>query len=87
MCEYLSGRFTGWRVAGNYLVSPDGDRMTPERLKGLAWRDHMEMLRAGYASRRKAEAGRKRAGQQSMVKVVVVDLASWRDRHFGSMAG
>ncbi|MBV6839706.1 phage protein [Xanthomonas campestris pv. merremiae] len=86
MCEYLSGRFIGWRIAGNYLVSPDGDRMTPERLKGLVWRDSMELRLAGYASRRKAEAAKKRFAQQT-VKVVVVNLSSWRDRHFGTMAG
>ncbi|WP_082331135.1 DUF3653 domain-containing protein [Xanthomonas phaseoli] len=86
MCEYLSGRFAGWRVAGNYLVSPDGDRMTPERLKGLVWRDQMELRLAGFATRRKAEAAKKRFRQQT-VKVVVVNLSSWRDRHFGTMAG
>ncbi|MFW9572546.1 hypothetical protein CEX93_07325 [Xanthomonas euvesicatoria] len=85
MCEYLSGRFAGWRVAGNYLVSPDGDRMTPERLKGLVWRDQMELRLAGFASRRKAETAKKRFRQQT-VKVVVVNLSSWRDRHFGTMA-
>ncbi|MFC3329754.1 DUF3653 domain-containing protein [Xanthomonas fragariae] len=86
MCEYLSGRFAGWRVAGNYLVSPDGDRMTPERLKGLVWRDQMELRLAGFATRRKAEAAKKRFRQQT-VKVVVVNLSSWRDRHFGTIAG
>ncbi|MBV6898068.1 DUF3653 domain-containing protein [Xanthomonas euvesicatoria] len=86
MCEYLSGRFAGWRIAGNYLVSPDGDRMTPERLKGLVWRDQMELRLAGFASRRKAEAAKKRFRQQT-VKVVVVNLSNWRDRHFGTMAG
>ena len=83
MCEYLSGRFAGWRVAGNYLISPDGDRMTPERLAGLAWRDHMELRRAGYASRRKAEAGTRGRQYGPKVKVIVVDLDDWRDRHFG----
>lgn len=57
MCQDLTGPFAGWSVRGNYLFSPDGDRMTPERV-------------AGFASRRKAEAGALR----QMVKVVVVDL-------------
>lgn len=86
MCEYLSGPFAGWSIRGNYLVSPDGDRMTPERLKGLAWRDHMELRKAGYASRRKAEAGKK-SGQRQMVKVVIIDLGDFRERHFGRSAG
>jgi hypothetical protein len=87
MCEYLSGPFAGWSIRGNYLVSPDGDRMTPERLIGLAWRDHLELRRAGYASRRKAEAGKKTIGQRQMVKVVIVDLGDFRERHFGRSAG
>ncbi|MGV6490320.1 DUF3653 domain-containing protein [Stenotrophomonas rhizophila] len=87
MCQYLSGPFAGWSVRGNYLVSPEGDRMTPERLVGLAWRDQMELRLAGYASRRKAEAGSRKAGQRQMVKVVVVDLGEFRERHFGQSAG
>jgi hypothetical protein len=87
MCQYLSGPFAGWSLRGNYLVSPHGDRMTPERLAGLAWRDQMELRLAGYASRRKAEAGMGKAGQRQMVKVVVVDLGEFRERHFGQSAG
>lgn len=45
----------GWRFAGRFLVSPDGDRMTPERLRGLCWRDLLELRRAGYNTRRQAE--------------------------------
>src|SRR5690606_8458146 len=60
-CSMTHGNHTwnGWRWTenGRYLVSPDGDHMTAERLRGLAWRDAMELRRAGYASRRKAEAG------------------------------
>ena len=45
------------------------------------------MLSAGmYASRRKAETAKKRFGSQK-VNVVVVDLADWHARHFGSAAG
>lgn len=73
----------GWRIAGNYLVSPHGDRMTPERLRGLTWRDQMELRLAGYASRRKAEAGQRGRQYGPKVKVIVVDLDDWRDRHFG----
>jgi hypothetical protein len=47
----------------------------------------MELRLAGYASRRKAEAGMGKAGQRQMVKVVVVDLGEFRERHFGQSAG
>ena len=87
MCQYPTGPFAGWSVRGNYLVSPDGDHMTPERIAGLAWRDQMELRVAGFASRRKAEAGQRKADQRQMVKVVVVDLGDFRDRHFGRSAG
>ncbi|HJR73606.1 MAG TPA: DUF3653 domain-containing protein [Luteimonas sp.] len=63
----------GFRFAGRYLVTPDGDRMTPQRLRGLAWRDAMELRRAGFASRRRAEAG-----TGARVKVIVVDLQDYR---------
>lgn len=49
--------WNGWRFAGRFLVSPDGDRMTPERLRGLCWRDQLELRRAGYNTRRQAERG------------------------------
>lgn len=64
----------GFRFADRYLITPDGDRMTPARLRGLAWRDAMELRRAGFASRRRAERG---AGGQ--VKVIVVDLQDYRE--------
>ncbi len=85
----VSGRgnhtFAGWRFTecGRELVSPSGDRMTAERLKGLLWRDAMELRRAGFASRRKAETGTRAKQYGARVKVVIVDLGDWRDRHFG----
>lgn len=77
--------WAGWRFTegGRYLVSPDGDYLTAERLKGLAWRDAMELRRAGFASRRRAESGKRSAQYGPKVKVVVVPLADWRERHFG----
>lgn len=71
----------GWRLRGRHLVSPDGDRLTPERLKGIVWRESMELRRAGFASRRKADAGRK-DGQ--LVKVVVIALGEYRLRGIGA---
>lgn len=38
----LYGPWLGWRMAGRYLVGPDGQRVTPERLRGLAWRIEQE---------------------------------------------
>lgn len=31
----LYGPWSGWRLAGRELVSPDGDRLSPERLRGI----------------------------------------------------
>ena len=78
-------RWHGWRFTaeGQFLVSPDGEHITPHRLAGLLWRDAMELRRAGLRSRKEAE---KRV-LQGRVKVVVVDLADWHARHFGSRAG
>ncbi|MEL1264405.1 DUF3653 domain-containing protein [Pseudoxanthomonas putridarboris] len=87
MPQYLTGKFYGFYVAGNYLVSPDGQRMTPERLRGLLWRDELELRRAGYASRRRAENGTQARQYQAKVKVIIVDLADWHSRNVGSLAG
>lgn len=73
----LQGDWTGWRLRGRHLVSPDGERITQERLSGLLWRDQLELRRAGYASRRRAEAAR---CDHQRVKVVVVELAELRCR-------
>jgi hypothetical protein len=75
-----------WRFTeqGRYLVAPDGQHITQERLEGLLWRDQMELRRAGYASRRRAE---KAVRQGAKVKVVIVDLADWQQRYFGQAAG
>ena len=33
----LYGPWEGWRTAGRFLVSPDGERITCERLRGMLW--------------------------------------------------
>lgn len=71
----LPDDWTGWRLRGRHLVSPDGERITQERLSGLLWRDQLELRRAGYASRRRAEAAR---CNRQRVKVVVVELSQLR---------
>lgn len=35
--EALHGPWEGWRLAGRYIVGPHGNRITPERLRGLLW--------------------------------------------------
>lgn len=32
----------GWRFRGAVLVSPDGDRIRAERLRGILWRESQE---------------------------------------------
>ena len=71
----FDGEWYGWRLRGRHLVSDTGQRMTPERLRGLLWRDEVELRRQGFASRRAAEE-RRRKGQ--LVKVIVVQLADLR---------
>lgn len=59
--------------------------MTIQRLRGLMWRDQMELRLAGYASRRKAEEARRAASVNPFkVKVLVFDLAEYR--HLGVAA-
>lgn len=35
------GRWIGWRLRGNFLISPDGDKITPERLRGILFREDL----------------------------------------------
>lgn len=74
----LEGHWYGWRLADRYLISPSGQRITRERLAGLLFRDELELRRAGFASRRAADANRRARQYQSPVKVIVVDLADLR---------
>ena len=81
----LPEQWSGWSFSGSgrHLVSPDRQKITPERLAGLLWRDAMELRRAGLRSRREAE----KPVRRGPVKVVVVDLADWHARNVGSRAG
>lgn len=72
----LTGPWSGWRVAGRELVAPDGQRITAARMRGLLWRDELELRRKGYASRRKAEADSKK---NQLVKVVIIPLSQYLD--------
>ena len=77
----LYGRWSGWRMAGTVLVDPTGTRFTPERLRGLAWHQDASTRLNNAAARNAAKKHRQ------PVRVVVVDLADWQARHFGSRAG
>lgn len=79
----LHGPWTGWRMAGRDLVTPDGVRLTPERVRGLAWRQEAE-------ARRDAARAKKRVRQevrQEVVTVLRVRLDDWHRERFGSVAG
>jgi hypothetical protein len=32
----LTGPWAGWRLRGRFLISPEGDRLSVERLRGIA---------------------------------------------------
>lgn len=79
----LHGPWTGWRLAGRDLVSPEGDRIAPERLRGLLWRQDSE-------ARRDAARARNAAKQRvSSMTVTVVRIANddWHRERFGTVAG
>ncbi|KQR07524.1 hypothetical protein [Xanthomonas arboricola] len=66
-----------------WLAGRDLELIPERRLRGLLWHANAGDIRNSV---RRRNANRK-AVQQSMVKVVVVDLGEWRDRHFGRIAG
>lgn len=52
----LSGPWAGWRLAGRDLVSPDRQRINPQRLMGLLFRQASEeRLSRSRAARSKAQ--------------------------------
>lgn len=79
----LTGHWAGWRLAGCDLVAPSGERIPERRLRGLLWHANANDIRASVRRRN----AKRKAVQHSMVKVVVVDLGQWRERHFGKIAG
>ena len=79
----FTGPWHGWKLRGRDLVSPDGDRISPERLKGLAWRLAQEARRD--AARAKRETQERAA--KGVVTVLRVDAIDWHREQFGSVAG
>lgn len=78
-------RWPGWRFTdtGTELVSPSGQRFTPQRLEGIAWRLEAEARRDAARARRKAS----KPGLRGMVTVVRLNAADWHRERFGSIAG
>lgn len=71
----LTGPWFGWRVRGRDLVGPGGERVSPERLRGLLWREAAaDQVNAARSRREAARAVRDRQA----VKVVVIELADFR---------
>lgn len=71
----LPADWAGWRLRGRWLISPEGDRMTPERLRGLMFRECLEQRQRKAARKGQQEAkvvalapakkkGPKRAGSE-----------------------
>lgn len=74
----MPDEWRGWRIDGNYLIGPDGVRLHRRRVHGLAWRYEQELVRAGYASQRKADTGKRGKQYGPKIKVVVIDLGEYR---------
>nr|WP_244668044.1 hypothetical protein [Xanthomonas phaseoli] len=70
-------------MAGRDLVAPTGERIPARRLRGLLWHANATDIRASVRRRN----AKRKAVQQSLVKVVVMDLGEQRERHFGKIAG
>lgn len=50
----LYGPWTGWRMAGRFLIAPSGQRITPERLRGMLWEEKaraVQILRSPASQR------------------------------------
>lgn len=77
----LHGSWSGWSLAGRDLVSPNKERISVERLRGLIWSTHANDIRQSASRRRDAQKNKRQ-----LVKVVVVDLQDWRDHRFGRIA-
>jgi hypothetical protein len=77
----LHGDWSGWRMAGADLVSPGGDRIRPERLLGLLWRQDAE------ARRDAARARNDQTRHRGQVVVIRMPCRDWHAERFGSIAG
>lgn len=78
----LAGDWAGWKQRGRYLISPCGDRISPERMKGVLWRIDQETRLTAVRNR---NASRK-SNRRQWVSVVVAELTDWHARYLGSRA-
>lgn len=81
--HHLPAPWDGWRFAGRDLVTPDGARISAERLKGLAWRAEAEARRDST----KARNAKRRGVGQELVTVLRIRNSDWHAERFGSSAG
>lgn len=79
----LTADWLGWKQRGRWLVSPSGERISPERMKGILWRQQQEEHLSAARNRNSS----RKAVRRQMVKVVVVDLQDWHAQRFGTRAG
>ncbi|MEZ0470072.1 DUF3653 domain-containing protein [Luteimonas salinilitoris] len=79
----LYGPWKGWRLAGRDLVSPHGERFSPKRLEGLAWRQALEQRRDAARARN----AQRKAVRQDVVTVLRVRNSDWHAERFGNRAG
>jgi len=56
----LRADWNGWRLRGRWLISPDGDRINPARLRGILF----------------VESNRKRVCRETPSSVTVYDVAN-----------
>jgi hypothetical protein len=43
----FAGDWAGWRLRGRWLISPDGDRINPLRLRGILFAEKLRPKRVG----------------------------------------
>lgn len=77
----LGGPWKGWRLAGRVLITPEGQRLPVERVKGIAWRQDAEDRLAKIKAANRARAAER---DNQPVKVVVVTLAEFRAARTGA---
>lgn len=78
--HWLPAPWNGWRMAGRDLITPDGTRLSPERVRGLAWRQDAEARLAGILAKKKRVSN-------GMVTVIRIPNDDWHRERFGTVAG
>lgn len=63
----LSADWAGWRLRGRWLISPEGDRVNPLRLRGMLFREANDQ--------RRHKAGSRNGQQSAGAKVIQIGAA------------